>query len=108
MDAVFREARWISSRESCCSTHLEDTARPIFGSYHEFLGILADDESRSRLENLTEDDADKDEIYQRARGLKLLDLTEFEYISVHFPSHFEPECEAPAWERLRVILRDRE
>jgi len=41
-------------------------------------------------------------------GLKLLDLTEFEYISVHFPSHFEPECEAPAWERLRVILRDRE
>lgn len=47
--------------------HLDGAARKIFDSYNGFLGILADDQSRSHLENLTEDQADKDEVYQGAR-----------------------------------------
>jgi len=47
--------------------HLEEAARKIFDSYNGFLGILADDESRTHLETLTEDKADGDAIYQQAR-----------------------------------------
>ncbi|MBK5291133.1 MAG: hypothetical protein JJE04_05465 [Acidobacteriia bacterium] len=49
--------------------HLGETAKRIFSSYDEFIGILADDQSRTHLETLTEDRADEDEIYQRARQL---------------------------------------
>lgn len=49
--------------------HLDDAARRIFSSYNEFLGILADKTNRDHLESLTESDADKDPIYQRARDL---------------------------------------
>jgi hypothetical protein len=47
--------------------HLDEAAKKIFDSYNGFLGILADDQSRGHLESLTEDLADKDEIYQQAR-----------------------------------------
>lgn len=49
--------------------HLGEAAKKIFSSYNEFLAILADDRSRGRLESLTEDRADNDEIYQQARQL---------------------------------------
>ena len=49
--------------------HLNAAAGQIFGSYDAFLGILGDQDQRAHLESLTEDRADTDEIYQRARGL---------------------------------------
>ena len=49
--------------------HLKDAARQIFDSYDEFLGILADEDSRRHLDTLMESNADDDEIYQRARRL---------------------------------------
>jgi predicted nucleotidyltransferase len=49
--------------------HLDEAAKKIFDSYNEFLGILADDQTRLHLESLTEDQADNDEIYQGARRL---------------------------------------
>ena len=49
--------------------HLDDTARKILNSYDEFVGILSDAKARAHLEELTEADADADEIYQRARSL---------------------------------------
>lgn len=48
---------------------LDGAAIKIFDSYDEFIGILADDASRRHLEELTESDADGDEVYQRARSL---------------------------------------
>jgi predicted nucleotidyltransferase len=48
---------------------LEGAAKRILGSYNEFVGILADDAQRDRLENLTESEADGDHVFQRARGL---------------------------------------
>ena len=49
--------------------HRDDAAKNIFSSYNEFLGIVADEQSRGHLEALTEDRADHDAIYQRARQL---------------------------------------
>jgi hypothetical protein len=49
--------------------HIDDTARKILNSCDEFVGILSDAEARTHLEQLTEADADADEIYQRARSL---------------------------------------
>ncbi len=49
--------------------HLNDAARDILGSYNEFLGILANHSHRDRLENLKEDEAEEDELYQRVRSL---------------------------------------
>jgi len=70
MEAVFRETPLdIVAGVLLRYAHLEEAAKKIFDSYNGFLGILADDQSRGHLENLTEDHADKDEIYQRARQL---------------------------------------
>lgn len=41
------------------------------------------------------------ELFPLLESLKSLDLTGFEYISIHAPSQFEPEWEAVAWDRLR-------
>lgn len=49
--------------------HLDEAARNILGSYNEFIGMLSDAESRSRLENLAEESAEADPIYQHAREL---------------------------------------
>jgi predicted nucleotidyltransferase len=49
--------------------HLDETAKKILGSYDEFIGILGDENVRSHLESLSEKDADKDELYQKARLL---------------------------------------
>lgn len=49
--------------------HLDETAKDIVGSYNEFVGILSDEGSRSHLEELTEQNADDDPVYQRARRL---------------------------------------
>jgi predicted nucleotidyltransferase len=49
--------------------HLDGAAKKILNSYDEFVGILSDAEARTHLEQLTEADADADDIYQRARGL---------------------------------------
>ncbi|MBL8295115.1 MAG: hypothetical protein JNN08_24940 [Bryobacterales bacterium] len=49
--------------------HLDETARAIFRSYDEFLGILADEVKRAHLENLEENQTDDDAIYQHARSL---------------------------------------
>ena len=49
--------------------HLDDAARKIFNSYNEFLGILANSEQRKHLECLVEEDAENDDLYQKARGL---------------------------------------
>lgn len=47
--------------------HLDAYARRILESCNEFLGVLADDEKRNRLESLTEDKAEADEVFQAAR-----------------------------------------
>jgi hypothetical protein len=49
--------------------HLGEAARKILDSYNEFIGMLADEGIRTHLEDLTEDRADHDGIYQRARQL---------------------------------------
>jgi hypothetical protein len=49
--------------------HVDGAAKKILNSYDEFIGILSDAEARAHLEQLTEADADADEIYQRARSL---------------------------------------
>jgi predicted nucleotidyltransferase len=49
--------------------HLDETARKILDSYNEFIGVLSDKDARTRLEELTEENADADPIYQRARTL---------------------------------------
>jgi hypothetical protein len=68
MEAVFRETPLdIVAGVLLRYAHLDEAARKIFGAYDGFLGILADDQSRGHLERLTEDLADKDETYQRAR-----------------------------------------
>lgn len=60
--------------------HLNQVAIDIIGSYNEFMGILADPKKRQYLEELSEDDAAEDELFQYARFLShrfrdgLLDL----------------------------------
>ena len=49
--------------------HLDDAARKIFDSYNEFLGMLASSEQRNHLEFLVEEDAESDDLFQKARGL---------------------------------------
>src|SRR5437899_6702290 len=41
------------------------------------------------------------ELLPLLESLKSLDLTGFNYISIHAPSHFEPTSEALVWEGLR-------
>lgn len=48
---------------------LAAAAKKIFSAYDEFIGILADEVSRKRLDDLTESEADEDALYQRARRL---------------------------------------
>ena len=68
MEMVFRETPLdIVAGVLLRYPHLEEAAKKIFDSYNSFLGILGDNRSRGHLENLTEDKADQDEIYQRAR-----------------------------------------
>jgi hypothetical protein len=50
-------------------SHLDETAKNILGSYNEFIGMLSEERVRSHLEELTEENADADPIYQQARGL---------------------------------------
>ena len=49
--------------------HLDGAARKIFGSYNEFVGMLADPETRTRLENLTDAEASADPTHRRAREI---------------------------------------
>jgi predicted nucleotidyltransferase len=49
--------------------HLDAAARKILGSYDEFIGMLSDEAKRTRLEKVTEEEADADDTYQRARNL---------------------------------------
>lgn len=49
--------------------HLHHAASEILGSYNEFLGILADPEERDHLEGLSEENAESDKLYQKARLL---------------------------------------
>jgi hypothetical protein len=49
--------------------HLDGAATKILGAYNEFVGILADDQQRKRLDTIGEDEAEDDETYQNARGL---------------------------------------
>jgi len=41
------------------------------------------------------------ELFPLLEGLKSLDVSGFQYVSVHAPSQFEPAWEAVAWDRLR-------
>lgn len=69
MEKVFRETPLdIVAGVLLGYTHLETAAKKIFDSYDGFLGLLADDQSRAHLEALTEEQAEDDETYQRARG----------------------------------------
>lgn len=47
--------------------HLNEAAKKVLDSYDAFLGILADDDQRKRLETLTEAEAEQDNVYQHAR-----------------------------------------
>jgi len=47
--------------------HLAGSARKIFDSYDGFLGIIADENKRKRLEELKEEEAEKDGVYQEVR-----------------------------------------
>ncbi len=49
--------------------HLDESARRILQAYDEFVGILADDTQRKHLDKLGEEEAENDEIFQRARGV---------------------------------------
>jgi predicted nucleotidyltransferase len=49
--------------------HLSKTASQLFGAYDDFLGILADKDSRAHLEKLPEEEADSDATYQLARKI---------------------------------------
>lgn len=49
--------------------HLQGTARKLFGAYDGFLGILADPDSRRRLQDLDPEEYETDEVFQQARGL---------------------------------------
>lgn len=49
--------------------HLDDASGKILNSYNEFIGILGDETKRTHLENLKEEDADFDTLYQQARKL---------------------------------------
>ena len=49
--------------------HLDETARKILDSYNEFIGVLSDKDARTRLEELTEENAEADPIYKRVRTL---------------------------------------
>lgn len=49
--------------------HLDESARKILQAYDEFVGILADDTQRKHLDKLGEEEAENDEIFQRARGV---------------------------------------
>jgi predicted nucleotidyltransferase len=52
--------------------HLDEASRKVLNSYDEFVGILADEKKRTHLENLKEEDADRDTLHQRARLLSHL------------------------------------
>lgn len=70
LEAIFRETPLeIVAEVLLRYPHLDEAAKKLFSSYDEFLGILADDESRDHLESLAEDQADNDKVYQRARLL---------------------------------------
>ncbi|MEM7048692.1 MAG: nucleotidyltransferase domain-containing protein [Acidobacteriota bacterium] len=45
---------------------LADAARQVFGAYDRFLGLLADDDARRRLSDLTFDDLGEDELFHHA------------------------------------------
>jgi len=49
--------------------HLNEASGKILNSYDEFVGILADETKRIHLENLREQEADTDHLYQQARKL---------------------------------------
>lgn len=49
--------------------HLNGAAAKIFRAYDEFIGILADQQKRDRLENLADNDAAEDPVHQRAREI---------------------------------------
>jgi predicted nucleotidyltransferase len=81
----FRNALQRTPLEILCGTflrypHLEKTARRVLDSYHGFLGVLADDDSRKHLEQLVPEREPTDRIYQDLRELShefrdgLLDL----------------------------------
>ncbi|MEK7406033.1 MAG: nucleotidyltransferase domain-containing protein [Acidobacteriota bacterium] len=47
--------------------HLEEAGRKLLGAYDRFLGILSDTDQRNHLEDLPEDQYDRDEVFQEAR-----------------------------------------
>lgn len=49
--------------------HLGASAHKILGSYDEFIGILSNNDKRRHLDELSEEAADSDEVYQSAREL---------------------------------------
>ena len=49
--------------------HLDQASTQIFGSYNDFLGLLANPESRQLLETVTEDKAETDPTFLKARSL---------------------------------------
>jgi len=49
--------------------HLAPASRVILDAYDGFVGVLADGDKRERLEQLTEDEANSDEVYQTTRRL---------------------------------------
>jgi predicted nucleotidyltransferase len=57
------------ARTFLTSDRLTQTAEPFFGAYDEFLGILDDEEKRSRLDSLQYDEIAVDPTYQRVREL---------------------------------------
>jgi hypothetical protein len=50
-------------------SHLDETAERILGSYNDFIGMLSDQDMRTKLEAITEQSAEADPDYQRARAL---------------------------------------
>ena len=49
--------------------HLDDAGQMILNSYDGFVSILEDEKQRTHLEDLKEEDADADALYQHARKL---------------------------------------
>ena len=59
----------IAARLLLQQLHLDGTAAKILGSYNQFIGLLADGDTRKRLEHLSEDEMETDALFQHARGL---------------------------------------
>jgi hypothetical protein len=52
------------------ASFMNETASDLFGAYDQFVGMLDEEESRKRLEDLKEEEVDSDVTFRRAKGIR--------------------------------------